>query len=99
MAFLSSATDDGSSSAPIDFQISSSSSESECGHYEIRSMYEREKCPVCFKLKKNFVCKDCLIRGDFWHSLSSGDIRQRYVHIYTIYIYIIYIAMNLFLKR
>ena len=71
MAFLTGLGDDGQAGPPMDFQISSSSSSSECGPDDIRSLYARE-CPVCSKWKKHFICKDCIAKGDFWLPGGGG---------------------------
>lgn len=45
------------SEAPRDFKVSSTESE---GHYK--------KCLLCYTVKKNFYCAECVKNGNFVHS-------------------------------
>lgn len=54
------------SEAPRDFRVSSTESD---GHYK--------KCLLCYTVKKNFYCPDCVRAGNFVH--SSMPYADRYV--------------------
>lgn len=68
---------------PVDFQISSSSSESDVDNFAgfDRGGYLIEggrKCPLCFRLRNAFTCKECLLKGEFNHSSPmAGKLRER----------------------
>lgn len=51
-------SDDGS--APVDFNLSSTTNESES-----KNNVAREKCLLCSNLRKTFYCKVCVCNGDF----------------------------------
>ncbi|XP_022254297.1 beclin 1-associated autophagy-related key regulator-like [Limulus polyphemus] len=65
-----------SSSAPIDFRLSSSlSSNNGKG-----SVYGSGKCPLCTQSKRIFFCQDCIRNGDFTHCKPNSKSRypERY---------------------
>lgn len=63
---------DDSCSAPTDFDISSNSELSN-GRMTINYI----KCPLCKKSKRIYYCRDCIRKGEFFHTLSRCS--ERYV--------------------
>lgn len=57
------------SEAPRDFRVSSTESD---GHYT--------KCVLCYTVKKNFYCAECVRNGNFVH--SSMPYSDRWVVLY-----------------
>lgn len=66
------------SEAPRDFRVSSTESD---GHYT--------KCVLCYTVKKNFYCPDCIRAGNFVHSSMPYSDRCVYLTVLCLKTYLI----------